>query len=146
MTASDKKRFALAMHMFEITFNSEFDDGKLAGYFMALEDLRIDHIEAAVKDIAKKEKRTPPPAVIREYVYDLMKQQSSAATQIPRYSLADIKPQSECGKESMANIMALLTGTISKREFLTKAAIICDKYGMEDDWIASQWEELDGKA
>jgi len=136
----DKTRFKLAMHLFEITFNSEFDNAKLAGYFMALEDLQIEAIETAVKEACKNEKRTPVPATIREYANKYHR--AAPQAKISQFSYQDLQPDSELGRLCMANINKLFDehNPISKREFLMEAQRICDTFNQDSSWINAQWQ------
>lgn len=137
MTESDKQRFKIAMHMYELTFNAEFDNGKLAGYFMALQDIPIENIESAVKESIKSEKRTPVPATIREYA-DKYRRQAEPAPRIEQFSYRDIKPNSEFAAACVNNINALFDGKISKEEYLRTAINLTDSIGEDSTELEFQ--------
>lgn len=146
MKEQDKARFKLAMHLFEITFSTDFDNARLSGFFMALEDLSIESIELAAKEIVKAEKRSPVPATIREYT-NRYRKPVDASHRIAQYSMADVNAHSALGKDCVVAIRKLFSGEIDKKEYLLEAARIADRHNQPDmtEWIDQQWEELHGK-
>lgn len=142
---NDSGRFMIAMNAMSAVFGvADLSKPKLALMFEALEDIRIETLEAACKEILRNETKFPVPKTIRDYSN---KVSSYVEPQPKALSYREIKPNTELGKDCMANITALLEGKVSKKEYLIEASRICDKYGLDDnEWISEQWESADGKA
>jgi len=137
---ADSKRFAVAINLLEVTFNSDFDKGRIRAYFSSLEDLQIDAIEYAVKECAKREKRTPPPAVIREYAAMSGHQQQQKFT--PKaLNLFNESPATPFGRASLKLINDLFGEVIDKQQYLIRCTALLEENGRDTSWIAEQWEE-----
>lgn len=141
MNQGDKQRFQLAMHLYEITFNSEFDRAKLAGYFMALEDLTIEAVEIAVKETLKAEKRTPPPAVIREYAMKFYRPIPDQK-KIAQFTMADITPTTAFGKACSKLLQKLFSGDITEEIYFKEASKLLESNGHNADELNDQLYEL----
>lgn len=66
MNNADKKAFAEAMAMLAITFGVEADKALYAAYWMALEDIDIEQVQAGIAKTMRSCRFMPKPVEIRE--------------------------------------------------------------------------------
>lgn len=144
LTLADKKQFAVMMHKMGLAYDKEISSQQMAIYFEGLIITSLESLSLAVNEAIKREKRLPTIAQLLEYENNFRKTLPSAQS-IPRYSLADVQPQSDFGKESMQAMKDLFDGKIDKKEYLTKAFRLVDKYNRPKEeclWIDEQWNEI----
>lgn len=134
----DKEQIVLSLiAQLELAFDKELMPSQRAIYLEGIGSYQPEALSQAIDTAIKSEQKFPTVAKLRELanIYRI-----PISQQLPRYSLHDVKPDSELGKECMANIISLYECKIDKREFLITAQRICDKYGEESDWINEQWQ------
>lgn len=140
MTLSDKQTFAVLMAELGIaTGKADITKQVMAVYFEDLSNFSIEVVTEAIGRARKSEKKFPSVGLLREIANSCRPQNQQ---QIPRFSLADVKPNSELGKACIANIDALFNGSIDKREFLLESARIADKFNQPEiqEWVDAEWE------
>lgn len=148
MTLSDKQTFAVLMAELGIaTGKADITKQVMAVYFEDLSNFSIEVVAEAIGKLRKTEKKFPPVGLIRETANACRPQNQQ---QIPRFSLADVKPNSELGKVCMANINALFRGDnpISKRDFLLESARIADRFNQPEiqEWVEMEWSMAYGES
>ncbi len=67
MTRSDMPRLARVLAVLGDTFNETVSDIRAEGYFMGLNDLTIEQVEAGARQALKQSKFFPRPAEIRQF-------------------------------------------------------------------------------
>jgi len=146
MQDSDKARFMIALHAISLSLGTaEISKPKLSIYFEALIDLRIEAIEQAAQAIIKQESKFPVPRVIRDYANIASRHIVTDQKQI-HANIFNYQPASEYGKASLALIKLLLSGNLSRKDYLYQAILLSDRNGQDSTELKEQWQELSDEA